>query len=467
MQYWINPTLAAGLLAVAVGCATRPATAPATDRTVFSAFQHAVATASNRVDPSLALVKIQKEESPQSQLIQPGVSASTGGSTSFSGVVLTGQGHLLVPGILKPDSDDRIIAWIGDTEYVARPFKTDDTLGMSILKIDSDDTFTPLNLTNSADLAAGEWGVVLIPSGEETDFQKIITLVTCRGEVAGRYRRFLVTGLPRDGLGAPVVNMYGQVVGLLDSRGALALTDLAEDLNSFIAEATGGRASIEDPKQRGWFGAVLQPINKEYAQAHTLPTSALWVLHVNGDSPAAAAGLHPGDLITGLNGQPLRLTGARVQDYFLKALRPRVGTPFTVTVLRAGKSVDYRGTISKRPELKNLRADDLGVTVAAITDSDVISRNLFTPKGVLVTDVNRGSPAATSSRFGKTLLLNQDVIVELAGYPTPDLEAFGQALEHIRRDQPAAVLVKYWRGSVTGYAGLNMKIGEKENGGAK
>jgi hypothetical protein len=55
----------------------------------------------------------------------------------------------------------------------------------------------------------------------------------------------------------------------------------------------------------------------------------------------------------------------------------------------------------------------------------------------------------------------------LDGKPTPTLEAFSKVLDTIRHDHPPVVLVKYARGMLTGYAGLNLAIGEKNNGDKK
>jgi serine protease Do len=244
----------------------------------------------------------------------------------------------------------------------------------------------------------------------------------------------------------------------------LAMTDLGDDLKRFVAEATGLTSAEDEKKKKGWFGAMLEPINKDYAKARKLPTSSLYVMHAGKDSPAAAAGLRDGDLIVGVNGQPLRFSGIRSQDYFLKSLHLRAGEKFALSVLRQNKPLELSGTITKRPEPETLRAEDLGVTVSGITDNVAFTFNLASTQGVLVTDVQRGSPAATSGTLRQTLISKADVITELAGQPTPTIDAFSRALETIRREHPPVVLVKYYRGPLTGYAGLNLAIGEKDNG---
>ncbi|MCX7008892.1 MAG: trypsin-like peptidase domain-containing protein [Kiritimatiellaeota bacterium] len=456
----------AGCIAwINAGCATsRPRTA-AEGQAVFVAMQQAAAVAGKKVEPSLALVKIAKGAAAQ----QPGtpgiihIGGSSGAST-MSGVVLTTHGHVLIPSVVKADEDNRITVFIGENEYVARVLKTDDTLGMTILKLDADENFVPLDFSKAADLAVGEWAVIVRPTDDSTDFQKLSALVACQGEMAGRHRRFLLNLSFSSSSGALVVNLSGQLVGILEGGMVIAASDLRDDLKTFLAEAAGTKSPDDDKKKKGWFGAMLDPINKEYAKAKNLSPSSLWVVHAVKAGSAATAGVHDGDLITALNGKPLRLSGLRAHEYFLKSLHPRVGDKFTVTILRNNAPLEIKGTFGKPPEPPTLRAEDLGVTVSGLNDGEVYTHNLFAERGVLVMEVYRGSPAATSGTMRQTLIAKGDVILELAGQPTATIAAFGKVLETIRRERPPVVLVKYQRGRMTGYAGLNLAIGEKDHG---
>jgi S1-C subfamily serine protease len=449
------------------GCASGPAKS-GDGQAVFGALQRAVANAGKKAEPSLAVVKVENAGASAPTRRTIGGITFTDNSSSdsgpSSGIVVTPKGHVLVPGVIKPDADGRITVFIGETEHVARSVKTDDALGMTILKLDGDDAFTPLDLGAGADLAVGEWAVVIRPTDEAYEFQKHSLLGVCQGERPGRYRKFMLNQSLTGMSGALVVNLSGQIVGMVERTSVLSLSDIREDLQRFIAEATGANVAEDDKKKRGWFGALLEPVNKDYARARKLPASALVVLHAAKDGSAAAAGVRDGDLITGVNGRPLRLSGVRAMDYFTKSLRPRAGEKFTVSVLRDGKQLELAGTFAKAPEAETLRAEDLGVTVTGITDNDVHAQNLNSDRGVLVTDVHRGSPAANSGTLRQTLISRRDIILELAGQPTPDVVAFGKVLEKIRREKPPVVLVKYCRGILNGYAGLNLTLGEKDNG---
>lgn len=456
------------LLLAMAGCANHRA-APDVDsqkfdgQKVFSSLQQAVAAAGKNVEPSLALVKVEKNTAAASAGARiGGAVVSPSGPASYCGVILTAGGHVLVPGMIRADEEARITVLVGDNEHVARVLKVDETLGMTIIKLKSDEAFVPLDLGKGAEMAVGEWGVALRPTDEESNYQKSSTLVVCNGELAGRYRRYLLNPGPSGG--SLLVNLSGQVIGLSDRNGAVAFCDLREDLESFVAEATGAGASDDGGKKRAWFGASIEPVNKDYAKLKGLPAGALQVGHAVKGSPSAVAGLRAGDLIVAANGKAIPMSGVRALDYFAKTLHPRVGEPFALTVLRNGERVELKGMFTKQPERTMLRAEDIGITVCEINDGDVFAQNLSTDQGVLVTEVKRGSPAANSGSLGQTLLSAKDIIVELAGQPTPTVARFGAVLETLRHDHPPVVLVKYRRGLLTGYAGLNLALGEKGNG---
>ncbi|MGJ7509038.1 S1C family serine protease [Variovorax sp. GT1P44] len=90
---------------------------------------------------------------------------------------------------------------------------------------------------------------------------------------------------------------------------------------------------------RGYLGVGLQPVKIEPEGIGAM------VMAVDRDGPAARAGLHQGDVILAWNGEPLRSVQA-----LLRALGPAsVGTVVTLSLRRAGQSVEAKLTIGERP----------------------------------------------------------------------------------------------------------------------
>ncbi len=458
----------AGLILSCAGCRHVIGGKATRGTEAFEALQKAVVKASASVESSVVLVvpAVSGSQGGGHQLSSGMRRKPSSGSRPVTGILMTSHGHILIPGVYKPDDVKRLTVWVSDAEYQAGVVKADDQLKMTIIKINADEELVPLSRDRLVDLETGSWCVSVRQSGEDMDFERFTSPGFCRGVVDGRYRSFFVNKVFKNENGAPVVALDGSLAGIVSGGNVLSITDLNEDLQDFLDAATGVISPEDEVRNKGWLGVMLQAVNKDYAKAHELPRSGIWVTHSVSTGPAAKAGIRTGDLIIALNGNPLRLSGARAQSYFLQSLRPRVGCEFAITVVRDGKEIACKGVFEKVPEAEKLRSRDIGVEVKVITEVDSFSRNLFSSNGVLVTDVEPGSAAATSSTFRSGLLRKGDVILELDGKPTPNLDEFKKVLDAVRRKKPDVLLVYFQRGRYNGYAGLNLKIGDNGNGGA-
>lgn len=455
--------LLAGICAC-TGCVDTGVLRATHGRTVLKAFESVVADATTEAERGLVMIKIKTE---QAKSRQPGMftlgDVMGGASGSLNGLILTKAGHVLVPKLIKPEQTKRIEVWIGEKEYVAKFVKADEQLGMSVLKIVTEDTLYPVDISKYEDLKISQWGIVLEAGDELTDYKKLKRLTFCSSTIDDFYRQFILDNEKTASMfgsaspdGALLVNTQGKIAAIQINGKMFSLADLHEGITELVADATAEKKQNDEEKKKAWFGLMADVVNKDYALSKNLPSSSLWVAYVFAGSPAEAAGVKQGDLITEFNGKPLRLKGERVAHYFAKAVRPKEGKPFSITVLRNGARKELAGTYTKRPEEETLRAQDLGLTVKKMTDEDTFARNLSIKEGVLVKDVEKGSPAATSGSFRQSLLYPNDVIVEMAGKPTTTIAEFSTVLESLRSEKPSTVLVKYTRGIATGYVALNL-----------
>ncbi|MEX0852488.1 MAG: S1C family serine protease, partial [Bauldia sp.] len=91
---------------------------------------------------------------------------------------------------------------------------------------------------------------------------------------------------------------------------------------------------------RGYLGVGLQPVAVEGVQG-----SGAMVISLDPKGPAAAAGLHQGDIVVAWDGEPVRHVQA-----IMRALGPdSVGTQVTLGLRRAGEDHQIRLTIAERP----------------------------------------------------------------------------------------------------------------------
>jgi putative serine protease PepD len=142
--------------------------------------------------------------------------------------------------------------------------------------------------------------------------------------------------------GGPVLDARGQVVGIADqiATGGSGVDQgsgvgFAVPIDPVKAElpALESGHTIEHP----YLGAGLQEasINRQGAQVQSVAAG----------TPAAAAGLRAGDLITALNGSTVIGPSQLVDD--LAALRP--GDKITLTVTRGSRTLNLTATLGSQP----------------------------------------------------------------------------------------------------------------------
>jgi S1-C subfamily serine protease len=151
-----------------------------------------------------------------------------------------------------------------------------------------------------------------------------------------RYVRLDVAVYPGSSGGA-VVDAQGGLIGIATS-GLSRIAPLAipvSTVNRVIdALLTKGRVT------RGYLGVGLQRI--ALPEPHG---AGLIVLSVEPAGPAGRAGVALGDILTALDGKPLRDT-----DDVQSALEPEfVGKPVKASLLRGGKPAELSITVGERP----------------------------------------------------------------------------------------------------------------------
>jgi serine protease Do len=192
------------------------------------------------------------------------------------------------------------------TEVPAKRLGGDPQLDLALLSVDVP-RLKPLPLGDSNNVAVGEWVIVLgDPFGDDVNASVGIVTATGRegagslasGKVLG-YRTFIQTDarINRGNSGGPVLDTAGQVIGVAvatgDRPGELSFAIPIERVREVVAPLRDYGAV-----KRSWLGARVLPITGERATqlAMTKTTGAL-VTEIEAGSPAARAGLRPGDVV--------------------------------------------------------------------------------------------------------------------------------------------------------------------------
>jgi serine protease DegQ len=145
--------------------------------------------------------------------------------------------------------------------------------------------------------------------------------------------------------------------------------------------------------KRGSLGVDTQDVTADIAPMLGLKVAkGAVVTRVLASSPAAAAGLREGDVITAVNGKPVNASNELAN---LEGLLP-VGTQVMISVLREGAPVTLTATL-KPTELRQITGDKLDAGLAGATLGDLPDKfRRQGLSGVLVNAVTQGSRAAAN-----------------------------------------------------------------------
>jgi serine protease Do len=362
-----------------------------------------------------------------------------------SGFIVSTDGYVLTNSHVVEGADEIIVRTSDRREFVGTLVGTDKRSDIALLKVDAEGLPTA-RIGSAKDLQVGEWVLAIgSPFGFEHSATAGIVSAKGRSLPSENYVPFIQTDVAINpgNSGGPLFNLDGEVIGVnsqIYSRtgGFMGLSfaipiDVAMDVLEQLK--TKGRVS------RGWLGVLIQDVTRELAPTFGLrrPEGAL-VAQVLPDSPAAGAGLIPGDVILAYNGKDVPTSSA---------LPPLVGTtPVGETaqldVMRKGKRMTLKVTIAELPddeqlagnfgEAVPLKANRLGLVVETLT-SDQRQQLGIDQGGVLVAEVGEGPAAQAGLTAG-------DVILMLDNQAVDDLEGFNRILEAIEPGRSVAVLIQ-------------------------
>ncbi|MCU0726675.1 MAG: PDZ domain-containing protein [Planctomycetes bacterium] len=210
------------------------------------------------------------------------------------------------------------------------------------------------------------------------------------------------------------------------------------------------KAGGELPK--AWLGIRTQVLTAEVAKGLGLgSTKGFRITQVFPGTEAEKAGLAVGDVITGLNGEPLR--AYRPQD--AEILRRKVeslviGEKARFTLLREGGEQEIEVVLEETPqtaaEVKTAADEVLEYKVRGITFGDrVENRWPQDQKGVVVTEVTMGGWAFLAG------LSTGDLVTKIDGAEIADIPAFEAAAKRIAETKPKVVTIFVTRGYRTAF----------------
>lgn len=272
-------------------------------------------------------------------------------SSLGSGVIVSEDGYVLTNHHVIDGADQIQVALRDGRETLAEIIGTDPESDLAVLRITLDD----LPVIELSDSSNTEVGDVSLAIGNPFGFGQTVTMgiisATGRNHLGlTAYEDFIQTdaAINPGNSGGALVNPEGGMVGIntaIFSRsggsqgiGFAIPSNLARNILEEIV--TQGRVI------RGWLGIEAQELNPELALSFGLKAHiGVIIAGVFPGGPADLAGLHPGDVILEIGGQPTVDPRRTMTD--IATVSP--GTKVPVTVIRAGERLEVVLEAAERP----------------------------------------------------------------------------------------------------------------------
>ena len=343
-------------------------------------------------------------------------------SSLGSGFIISKEGIIITNNHVIQDAED-ILVKVNSKEYKAKVIGSDRYSDIAVLKIESTDTFVPVNFGDSDKARVGDWVVAIgNPFGLGGTVTSGIISARNRDINLTRYDDFIQTdaSINQGNSGGPLFNLKGEVIGI---NTAIIAPGQAGSIGIGFAIPANAASNVIDQlikfgeTRRGWLGVRIQEVTKEIAEVEKLkePSGAL-VASVSEKSPADKSGLKAGDIILELDGKKINSTRELVKV----VASTKVGKSVTIKVWRNKRLISKKLTLGRLESSKEFKSakklptknteteiETLKIVVRDLNEEDIKKRNLpKNSKGILIVEMSNRSPLA---RF----LSVNDIILEV------------------------------------------------------
>jgi serine protease Do len=368
-----------------------------------------------------------------------------------SGVIIGADGTILTNQHVVANASRITVTRSTGDEYEARLVGADSRTDLAVLKVEAKEDLPYAVLGTSEDLLIGETVIAIgNPFGlSHTVTTGVVSALdrTIRGGNERTYTGFIQTdaSINPGNSGGPLLNILGQVIGV-----NTAIYQKAEGIG-FAIPIDRAKRIVENliaygKVRRAWLGLHVQDLTPELARHFgVLGRGGALVNRVFDGSPAAAAGIRRGDILTSLSGE--RLRGA--DDYSGALAACTMGSRIPLQFLREGKE---KNLVLIAEEMSDAYVDALGeswlgVRVEPNSREAAARGRLLTDRGQLVRDVRQASAAA------KAGIAAGDVIRQINNAVVDSTEQYREAL--LGASQGETVILVVQRGRAVYYVTLN------------
>ncbi len=300
------------------------------------------------------------------------------------------------------------------TIYTAKVVGTDPKTDLALIKVDGKNDFPHVQFASQGP-KVGDWVVAV---GNPFGLGGTVTagIVSARGRDigAGPYDDYIQIDAPinKGNSGGPAFDVDGNVIGVntaiySPSGGSVGI---GFDIPANTARMVVAQLKKDGHVTRGWLGVQIQPVTPGIADSLGLKKAeGAMVDEPQSGSPAAKAGIKSGDVITAVNGTPVK--DARDLARSIGMMAP--DSAVKLDILRQGEQQAVSVTLAQMPNSEQVAGNDteqnaeprgvphLGLQVAPAKDVSGAGS-----EGVVVTGVDPDGPAAEQGFQTGTVILD-------------------------------------------------------------
>ncbi|MFC4274967.1 DegQ family serine endoprotease [Achromobacter aloeverae] len=360
-----------------------------------------------------------------------------------SGFFISADGYVLTNNHVVSDATDIFVTTTDGREFKAKVVGTDERTDVALLKIDAKG-LTPLPIGDDSKLKKGQW-VLAIGSPFGLDSTVTAGIISAINRDTGDYLPFIQTDVAVNpgNSGGPLLNLAGEVVGInsqiISRSGGFMGISLAIPIDEVMRVVEQLRANGK--VTRGRIGVQIGEVTNDVATAIGLSKAeGALVSSVEGDSPAEAAGVQPGDVILKFNDRGI----ARWSDLPRMVGETKPGTVAPLQVWRKGKSLTLTVKVAEiqppktaakeksNPKTEPESSSALGLTVVPVPAET--QRKMKITGGVLVRQAEGAA--------GRAGIMEGDIVLAINDTDIANPEQFVKAAGKVDKSKAIGVLVR-------------------------
>lgn len=362
-----------------------------------------------------------------------------------SGVIIDKRGYILTNHHVVDQATKIQVQLSGDTtKYLAKVVGVDEATDLAVIKIDAGKELPSAKLGNSDGVQVGDWVLAIgSPFGLNATVTAGIVSAKDRGGIGRQFQRFLQTdaAINPGNSGGPLVDMAGQVVGIntaiiTGGRGyegvgfAMPSTTAINVYDQIIknGRVTRGSIGVSFEEENGTNQITLKSLGAPYGVV---------IEGVEPGSPAEKAGLKGGDVITAINGTPIK-SGNELVNPIASAT---IGSKVRISYVRDKQQKETSATVEDRTRVfsnteghvnstpEEPAPSEFGLRVESLTPERAQRVGVEGQRGVLVSQVEPAS-FADDIRFSPG-----DVISEVNGQNVTAIDEYRKAIAQLKPGQ--------------------------------